>query len=164
VEKFVEAPASAVWAVLADGWLYANWVVGASRIRAVDAGWPEPGCRIHHSVGLWPALIDDTTEVLEVDPERLLRLQARAWPAGEAHVEITLRDDGPSRCIIRIEEDAIAGPGKLIPHAVRQFLIVPRNRETVKRLALIAAGRHRRPARLGRTPSLGIPSPGVDQE
>ena len=27
-------------------------------------GWPQVGSRIHHSVGLWPALLDDTTHVL----------------------------------------------------------------------------------------------------
>ena len=36
----VEAPVDAVWAVLADGWSYAGWVVGASHIRDVDTGWP----------------------------------------------------------------------------------------------------------------------------
>ncbi len=36
VHRDVAAPAAAVWGVLADGWLYANWVVGASRVRSVD--------------------------------------------------------------------------------------------------------------------------------
>ena len=35
--------------VLADGWTYANWVVGSSRIRGVDPTWPAPGSRIAHS-------------------------------------------------------------------------------------------------------------------
>jgi len=58
VIPLVTAPAEAVWAVVSDGWLYANWVVG-SRVRAVDPGWPAEGCRIHHSFGVWPAVIDD---------------------------------------------------------------------------------------------------------
>ena len=45
VSRSVAAPAEAVWAVLADGWQYATWVVGASRVRAVDAGWPRAGTR-----------------------------------------------------------------------------------------------------------------------
>ena len=36
--RSVDAPAEAVWDVLADGWQYATWVVGASRVRAVDPG------------------------------------------------------------------------------------------------------------------------------
>ena len=43
VTRRVHAPADDVWSVLADGWRYANWVVGASRIREVDPQWPEPG-------------------------------------------------------------------------------------------------------------------------
>ena len=64
VSRTVNAPPDAVWSVLADGWMYGMWVVGASRIREVDPNWPQPGSRIHHSVGLWPALINDHTEVL----------------------------------------------------------------------------------------------------
>ena len=55
----VRATPADVFAVLADGWLYPSWVVGASRVRGVDGTWPQPGSRIHHSVGVWPLLIDD---------------------------------------------------------------------------------------------------------
>ena len=79
-----------VFAVLADGWVYPVWVVGASRMRAVDDDWPEVGSRLHHSAGAWPLLIDDTSEVLAYDPPRAMVLQARGWPAGEARVEITV--------------------------------------------------------------------------
>jgi hypothetical protein len=34
-----------VFAVLRDGWTYPVWVVGASRMRDVDDGWPAPGTR-----------------------------------------------------------------------------------------------------------------------
>ena len=37
----------------------------------------------------------------------------------------------------------MAGPGRLLPHRLRQALIAPRNRESLFRLALIAEGRHR---------------------
>ncbi|WP_281727906.1 MULTISPECIES: hypothetical protein [unclassified Rhodococcus (in: high G+C Gram-positive bacteria)] len=37
----------------------------ASHIRAVDSAWPSQGSSIHHSVGLWPAVLDDTTTVLD---------------------------------------------------------------------------------------------------
>ena len=42
---------------------YSGWVVGNSRIRAVSSDWPAPGTRILHSIGAWPALIDDETVV-----------------------------------------------------------------------------------------------------
>jgi uncharacterized protein YndB with AHSA1/START domain len=41
----IEATTEQVWAVLSDGWLYAGWVVGASRIREVDPRWPAVGCQ-----------------------------------------------------------------------------------------------------------------------
>jgi hypothetical protein len=132
--------ADAVFAVLSDGWLYSTWVVGASRIRAVEAGWPAKGTRIHHSVGAWPLLIDDSTTVLEVEPDRRLVLQARAWPTGEAHVDIRLEANA-SGCQITLVEDVVAGPATLIPQVVRQPLFRARNRETLRRLGLLAEGR-----------------------
>ena len=143
VSRSVAAPADAVWAVLADGWQYATWVVGASRVRAVDDGWPDTGTRLHHSVGLWPALISDSTVSEECEAPRHLVLTARGWPAGEARVEIEVVPDGPGTCTVSIAEDASSGPGRLVPAPVRQAMILPRNREALKRLALIAEGRHR---------------------
>lgn len=50
VSKEIEASRADVFAILADGWLYASWVVGAAHIRAVDEGWPDVGSRIHHNI------------------------------------------------------------------------------------------------------------------
>ena len=83
-----------VWDVLADGWLFPLWVVGASRIREVDAAWPAVGSKIHHSVGVWPLLVDDNTEVTACEPGRLLSLRARVWPAGSADVTLRLSRGG----------------------------------------------------------------------
>ena len=92
--RHVEAPPSVVWEALSDGWLYPVWVVGAARMREVDDDWPGLGSRLHHSVGIWPMLINDETEVLESVPDQLLRLKAKVWPAGEAEVVIRLRPSG----------------------------------------------------------------------
>jgi NAD(P)-dependent dehydrogenase (short-subunit alcohol dehydrogenase family) len=142
VSREVSAPDSAVWQVLCDGWTYANWVVGASRVRKVDAEWPAPQSRIHHAVGPWPLLIQDHTVSLHEVPERELALHARGWPLGEARVVIALEPTGEERCLITISEDATAGPGLLAPRRLRQALIAPRNKESLYRLALIAEGRH----------------------
>jgi len=143
VTRRANAPASVVWAVLADGWLYANWVVGASRVRAVDLSWPAVGSRIEHSFGVWPAVINDETVVKEAVPERLLVLQAKGWPAGEAQVELRIDEAGDNACDLSLVEDAVKGPGVLVPRVARQPLIAVRNREALGRLALIAEGRHR---------------------
>jgi uncharacterized protein YndB with AHSA1/START domain len=143
VSRSVAAPPEAVWAVLADGWQYATWVVGASRVRAVDAGWPQAGTRLHHSFGPWPAVISDATVSDEAEEPQHLVLTAKGWPVGEARVEIEIVPDGPDGCTVSIAEDAISGPGRFVPKPVRQALILPRNREALRRLAFIAEGRPR---------------------
>jgi NAD(P)-dependent dehydrogenase (short-subunit alcohol dehydrogenase family) len=141
VKHRMAAPPRAVWAVLSDGWVYATWVVGASRVRAVDQSWPDDGSQVHHSFGLWPAVISDTTEVLHANPDHELVLKARGWPAGEAHIRVVLTPDGDGT-EVSIEEDAVAGPGSLMPQPARQVLIAPRNREALRRLAFLVEGRY----------------------
>jgi len=131
-----------VWKVLADGWSLASWVVGASRIRAVDPGWPQVGTSVHHSVGPWPLVINDASTVRASEPDRHLLLQARAWPTGEAMVDLLLEPDNGG-CRMTIREDASAGPARLIPPTVRHPLLDVRNKEALRRLALIAEGRRR---------------------
>ena len=71
-----------LFAVLSDGWLYPVWVVGAARMRDVDPEWPQEGARIHHSLGIWPVMVHDTTEMVEWDPPRCVRLRPKAGPLG----------------------------------------------------------------------------------
>ena len=132
-------PPEAVFSVLADGWLYASWVVGASRIRGVEPGWPAEGSRIHHSFGVWPALIDDSTSVLEYDPPRRMVLKARGWPLGSARVVLEV-EPTPEGCRMVIDEDAMEGPGMLVPKPARSALIHLRNVETLRRLRYLAEG------------------------
>jgi uncharacterized protein YndB with AHSA1/START domain len=138
--RYVDVPPSAVWMALSDGWLYPVWVVGASRMRQVDDHWPAVGAQLHHSFGIWPALINDQTKVLESVPDQMIKLLAQGWPVGEAEVTIRLRPVG-SGTEIEIEEDATSGPGRLVPSPVRQPLLKWRNTETLRRLCYIAERR-----------------------
>ncbi len=140
ITRHVDASVDDVWDILSDGWLFPLWVVGAGRMREVDAGWPEVGTRLHHSVGGWPLLLDDRTEVLEIQPLRLLRLRAHAWPTGAAEVLITV-DPDDAGSVVRIWEDASDGPGTLVPRIARQWAIAARNREAMRRFAYLAEGR-----------------------
>jgi hypothetical protein len=137
VSRTVHAERERVWQVLADGWSYPVFVVGAARMRAVDPGWPEVGTRIHHSVGVWPGLIDDYTEVMEVDMGQRLVLRARAWPVGEARVEFRLRPAG-TNTEVHITEVITAGPGRLVPPPLKGVSLAWRNTETLRRLAYLA--------------------------
>jgi uncharacterized protein YndB with AHSA1/START domain len=142
VRREISAPVDAVWAVLADGWLYPSWVVGASRMREVDPAWPGVGAQLHHSVGTWPLLLNDTTTVHACVPKRELVLRGRAWPVGEAEIRLTLeeRADG---CEVAMSESPRSGPALLLPSPARSALIGPRNTETLRRLAYIAEGESR---------------------
>jgi hypothetical protein len=137
----VEAPVEAVWAVLADGWSYAGWVVGASHIRDVDTGWPKCGTRIHHSVGPWPLVIQDTTEVVRCEPGGLLELDARLWPVGAARITFTLRARSEALTEVRMAEQVVRGPSAFLPTFAQDLLLVPRNKETLQRLDALARGR-----------------------
>jgi uncharacterized protein YndB with AHSA1/START domain len=138
--RTLHASPDEVWDVLADGWLYPLWVVGASRMREVDDDWPAAGSRLHHSLGAWPVLINDETQVQESRPGHRLVLRGRGWPAGEVDVVITLRAVGAETEVV-IEEDAAAGPGRLVPKPVRDPLLGWRNVETLRRLAYVAERR-----------------------
>lgn len=138
--RFIDATPDQVWSILADGWLYPLWVVGASRMRDVDDDWPEPGARLHHSVGSWPLLLDDTTHVIESSPGTKLTLRARAWPSGEAGVTLHLRPNGTGTEVV-IEEDAESGPATLVPKVLRDPPLRWRNVETLRRLAYLAERR-----------------------
>lgn len=129
-----------VFAVLADGWVFPTWVVGASRMRDVGASWPAEGSKLHHSFGVWPALIDDETTVLQWDPPRTMVMQPAGWPIGEARVTLEVKARGTG-CVVRITEKAVKGPGALIPPALLDVALHLRNAETLRRLAYIAEGR-----------------------
>ncbi len=139
-ERVMEASPEAVWQVLADGWLYPLWVVGATRMRDVDDHWPAVGARLHHSVGVWPGVLDDETEVREVEPMRRLVLNAKTWPFGEAMVSIELDDLG-GRTHVTMREDVAGGPGRLVPFRLRAPVIRIRNVEALNRLAHVVEGR-----------------------
>ena len=135
--RFMSCSPDDVFEILADGWSFASWVVGAARIREVDATWPQSGSRIHHSVGLWPVLIDDTTSVLHLDRPHVLELKVRAWPTGEGKVRLEcVPEEGGTRVIMT--EDATKGPATLVPRLVRDPVLDARNTEALRRLAYLA--------------------------
>src|SRR3978361_501592 len=140
VRRDTSAPRRQVWAQLADGCTYSQWGVGNSRMRAVDADWPAPGSAIHHSVGIWPLLLDDETVVDECAPENELGLIAKGRPIGAARITLRLFDiDGG--CRIEMSEIPINPPLKWLPTKVALTAGWPRNRECTRRLAALAERR-----------------------
>jgi hypothetical protein len=122
---------------MADGWTYSQWVVGNSRMRAVDPNWPAPGSKICHSVGVWPLLLNDETVVEQSIPLEELVLHAKGRPFGGARVVLRLRDI-PDGCRVEMEEFPVSGPAAVAPDRLSDMAAWPRNRETLRRLAAIA--------------------------
>ncbi|GAB3591890.1 SRPBCC family protein [Angustibacter peucedani] len=137
----VEASAAEVFDVLADGWTYAAWVVGASRVRDVDAAWPQPGSCIHHSIGAWPVLVHDRTKVLEADEPHTLELDVAVWFLGRGRVRFEIEPLTSSTCRVTMHEKMVKGLMSVPPEAAVDPLLGARNRETLRRLGALAAGR-----------------------
>lgn len=126
-----------VWDVMAQGWTYTQWVVGNSRTRAVDPNWPQTGATIRHSIGVWPAVIDDETVVESCEPPHELVLRAGLGPFGAARITMRLHDTREG-CRLEMIEVPADGPVGLIPDRLVLLAIRPRNQECILRLAALA--------------------------
>jgi uncharacterized protein YndB with AHSA1/START domain len=138
VQKTVRAPADRVFAVLADGWTYSDWVVGTVHIRDVDADWPAPGSQLHHKAGPWPLSLQDSSTVVAMVPDRSLTLTAGLWPLGAATVRVELEPLGPAATRVVMHEEFHAGPLLWARNKVNDLVLHRRNLESLRRLADIA--------------------------
>ncbi len=136
VRRTTDAGPDAVWAVLADGWRLAAWVVGAARVEALDGGFPAVGSGLRYGIGGWPAVLPGAATVTACRPGRELALHGRT-PFGGVDVQL-LVDPAASGCVLVMREDVTSGPARLVPAAVRAAAIRARNVETLRRLALLA--------------------------
>jgi uncharacterized protein YndB with AHSA1/START domain len=133
VSMTIEATPEEIFAVLLDAWSYEDWVVGCKDIRSVDETWPGPGARLHHTVGVGPVEVQDSTAVVEVDPPRRLTLEARAEPAGVARVVFTL-EPGDGVTEVTMFEKPIRGVAATVDNAAFDKVVEGRNVETLRRL------------------------------
>lgn len=129
-----------VFDVLRDGRSYAQWVVGTRMIRDVDAAWPSPGSRLHYTVGYGPLRKDDETHSVTYDPDRRLLLEAKAWPAGTAEIDLTVEPAGGGS-LVAIAEEPNKGLAQRLHNPVLDGLIQLRNTETLRRLEALARRR-----------------------
>lgn len=130
---YVDAPPERVFEILDDPGTYEFWVVGSKEIRSVEPEWPAVGSSFHHSVGMGPLTIKDSTSVLERDAPRRLKLRARARPTGIAHVLFEVTPSG-SGSQVAIHEEPVEGPPAWLHNPLQDKLIDRRNVETLRRL------------------------------
>jgi Polyketide cyclase / dehydrase and lipid transport len=124
----------AIWDVLASAGDYRHWVVGSKEVRGADDGFPVPGTRFYHSVGVGPLTVRDHTEVIAADPPLRLQLRAKARPLGTARVTLEIEPDGNGGASVRMSErpDGIYAPLSLNP--LVHLLTKLRNAESLRRL------------------------------
>jgi uncharacterized protein YndB with AHSA1/START domain len=136
VETHVDVPPERCFEVLSDPRSYAYWVVGSREIRAADPDWPAPGSKFHHTVA---GGLEDHTVVEAVEPNRCLRLRARARPFGTAFVTVTMSgEDGGS--LLRLEEEPADALTRLVFNPVLDRLLHVRNVGSIERLKELAEG------------------------
>jgi uncharacterized protein YndB with AHSA1/START domain len=128
-----------VWAVLVDPTTYPDWLIGAADIRDVDDSWPAVGSRFHHRVGLGPLSLPDHSEVLAIDPGRLLRLAVRARPFVSAVATFTLVSDVTATVVSLEEEPRVRSIGNVVRPIMDPSIHV-RNHRSLRRLARIVEG------------------------
>ena len=151
VERTIDAPIDQVWAVLAEGWSYSDWVVGNTHVRDVDDHWPQVGARLHHLVGAWPLLLADVVMVEEVAPPRLLVLRAQLRRLGRGRITLGLVPLEADRTRITMEEHFEVGPMRWVMNRFNDLVLHMRNREGLRRISDLATHRYS-PDRVG-TPS-----------
>jgi hypothetical protein len=133
--RFVPHPPATVFQVLDDGHSYERWVVGTSKIRAVEPGWPEPGTRLLYQLGRSPARKDDETRSVQYRRGVLLELEAVGRPFGTVRIEFWVE---PVRggSLITLTEHPNKGLARLLlRNRAFDAVIWMRNVETLRRLA-----------------------------
>jgi hypothetical protein len=89
---------------------------------------------------VWPLVVRDETAVESAQVNRRLVLIARAWPTGQARVEIDVVADG-DHARVRMVETPTAGPAKWLHNPVADALLHRRNLESLDRLAALVERR-----------------------
>src|SRR4051794_24340373 len=130
----------AVWEALADPSTYAYWVAGSKAVRDADPGFPAPGTKFHHSIGVGPLTLHDHTEVIESERPRILRLRAKGRPIGTATVILRLMREADGTTVEMVEHpDGLTSILALNP--LLQLVTKMRNAESLARLEELALAR-----------------------
>ncbi|MGJ3562169.1 SRPBCC family protein [Streptomyces sp. INA 01156] len=132
--RLISTRPQTVWAVLADGRRYAQWVVGTSDSEPVRGRWPRLGAAIRYEVRLGPLRLSNETVVRRCEQGEALELEANAGPLGTARIAIELRPWG-DQCLVLVDEHPLRGVGGRLHNAAVEALIQVRHRAMLARLA-----------------------------
>ncbi len=136
----IAVPPQRVFAVLADPFAYAEWVLGAKAIRGADPGFPRKGTRFYHSIGVGPFVIKHHSRVLEVEADRRLVLDARLRALGSAIVTLQLQPSGAGTRVVMTERAGDGLPARVM-HKAGNLVLRGRNFLSLEKLKDVAEQR-----------------------
>jgi uncharacterized protein YndB with AHSA1/START domain len=141
--RVINASPERVFLLLGDPRSLSYFVVGTKTIRRFDPHWPDLGSVVHHSVGAGPFTLHDSSEVVDVEPDRRLVLEARIRPLAVMKVEFDLLPH-PEGTQLVVTETPISGPAALpVIGRVVDAMVALRNKEMGRRLAVLIDARER---------------------
>lgn len=145
--RLIKSRPADVWAVLADGNRYAEWVVGTASSRPVKGQWPQKDAAITYEVRVGPLRLTNETVVRRCEEGTALELEAQAGPLGTARIAVELRPWG-EHCLVIFDEHPLQGAGGRLHNAGFEALIQWRHRAMLGRLAKLCEedARDERPA------------------
>ncbi|MFH9862068.1 SRPBCC family protein [Streptomyces sp. NPDC017202] len=132
--RLIKTSPRRVWAVLADGDRYADWVVGTAESTPVRGRWPQVGAEIGYEVRIGPVRLNNRTVVRRCEEGTALELEARAGALGTARIALELRPWG-EHCLVIVDEHPLQGVGGALHNAGVEALIQLRHRAMLARLA-----------------------------
>lgn len=126
-----------VWAVLADGSRYQDWVVGTVHSRPKDDNWPRLGSALEYTFRLGPWELAGQTIVRCSEPPRRLELEIDSGRLGTARIALELRPWGEHTVVIA-DEHPLTGPSGRLHNAGVDMLLQLRHRRMLSNLAKVA--------------------------
>ena len=139
--QLVKCRPDELWALLADGTRYSEWVSGTRRILDVEPDWPEVGAHLAVRVGVGPLTLDDVCVVRVCEPKQRLELEAKADPFGAARIAIRLAPWGEDT-LVTLDWHPLRGPGTRMHGLPVDYLVRIRNGIMLTKLARIAVAEH----------------------
>lgn len=134
--RLIKAGPEEVWAVLADGGRYAEWVVGTASSEPVRGRWPAVGAAIGYEVRLGPLRLANETVVRRLVAGSVLELEAHAGALGTARIALEVHPWG-EYALVTVDEHPLRGTAGALHNAGAEMLIQLRHRTMLARLARI---------------------------
>ncbi|MFJ2092690.1 SRPBCC family protein [Streptomyces sp. NPDC087901] len=132
--RLIESPVEDVWAVLADGTRYGDWVVGTSESRPEDGEWPQIGSSITYTIQVGPWSVAGSTVVRRCEAPGVLELEVDSGWLGTARIALEVRPWGEN-ALVTIDEHPLRGPAGKLHNTAVDALIQLRHRSMLARLA-----------------------------